>query len=193
MSALRSAARAAAPPTDYEPFPNAEGRNVLQASLEIPALVRILRVPTRQRILEVGCGRGVGLVALARLCEPASLTGLDISAELLGAARERLARAETAAELHQGDVRSLPFPAESFDIVIDFGTCYHIANPACALAEIARVLRPGGKFIHETPLAQLLAHPLRTRGRSLPWRGVPELARGRTAGLWAVRVKRGDS
>jgi ubiquinone/menaquinone biosynthesis C-methylase UbiE len=59
-------------------------------------------------------------------------------------------------------------------MVIDFGTCYHVSGGTqgslMALREITRVLRPGGLFVHETCVAQHLAHPVRSFGRSLPWR-----------------------
>jgi hypothetical protein len=51
------------------------------------------------------------------------------------------------------------------------------------------VLRHGGLFVHETRVAQRLAHPVRSLGRSLPWRAVPNLVADRSAVLWAVRRK----
>ena len=78
-------------------------------------------------------------------------------------------------------------------MVIDFGTCYHVSGGAvgslAAMREIARVLAPGGLFVHETPVAQHLAHPIRSFGRSLPWRRVPSLTRDRSALLWSARRK----
>jgi ubiquinone/menaquinone biosynthesis C-methylase UbiE len=170
----------------YEPFPNIESRNVLQECVEVPALVRSLRLPRDARILEVGCGRGIALPPLAELCRPRALVGLDFDAALLAVARERLRDRGVDAQLVHGDVRALPFPARSFDVVIDFGTCYHVPDRDRALAEIARVLAPGGRFVHETRLSQKLAHPVRSRGR-LPWRAAPRLTRDRSAVLWAAR------
>jgi hypothetical protein len=48
--------------------------------------------------------------------------------------------------------------------VFDFGTCYHISEPAAALSEIERVLAPGGRFVTETRLNQLVSHPVRSWG-----------------------------
>jgi SAM-dependent methyltransferase len=94
----------------------------------------------------------------------------------------------------EGDVRDLPLESESFDLVIDFGTCYHVSGGVegarAALREVARVLRPGGFFIHETPVAQHLAHPARSFGRTLPWAIVPELRPCCRAVLWSMRCKR---
>ena len=173
----------------YRPFANQEYRNALQSRLEIPALLRALPFPPDCRLLEVGCGRGVGLTELARRCRPSRLVGIDIAPDLIALARARLDHFGVSAELHVGDVRQLPFADGDFDVVIDFGTCYHIDQPAAALREIARVLDAGGVFIHESPLAQLIAHPLRTRGRRLPWSECAELTSVRRAGLWGSRRK----
>ena len=132
----------------------------------------------------------MALPVLARLLRPSRLVGLDPEAGFLEEARLRLADAGVAAELVPGDVRRLPFPDAAFDLVVDFGTCYHIARPEAALAEIARVLAPGGLLVHETPLSQLLSHPVRSFGRRIPWRRAPLLERHRTAFLWSTRRPR---
>lgn len=183
----------AGPPTEepeYRPFPNEEGRNTRQASLEIPLMVRALGLPSGGRVLEVGCGRGVALPRLARMLRPSRLAGLDLERDFLAEARARLDLAGVKAELVPGDVRRLPFPAAAFDLVVDFGTCYHISRAAAALAEIARVLATGGLFVHETPLSQLLSHPLRSFGRRIPWRSTGLFERQRTALLWTARRRR---
>lgn len=175
--------------TEYRPFPNEEGRNTRQSQLEIPALVRALRLPTDVRILEIGCGRGIALPVLDRLCSPRRLVGLDIDEELLVEAADNLREHGTRAELHGGDVRQMPFADEAFDVIIDFGTLYHIARPRAALAEIARVLAPGGTFVYETKVSQLLSHPVRSRGRRLPTPADHGLRHRRWAMLWASRTK----
>jgi ubiquinone/menaquinone biosynthesis C-methylase UbiE len=175
---------------EYRPFPNEEGRNSRQASLEVPLMIRALGLRRQGRVLEIGCGRGVALPVLGRLLQPSRLVGLDPDVGFLEEARLRLADAGVAAELVPGDVRRMPFPDAAFDLVVDFGTCYHIARPETALAEIARVLAPGGLFVHETPLSQVLAHPVRSFGRRIPWRLWPSLERHRTALLWSARRRR---
>lgn len=170
----------------YRPFANQEYRNALQCRLEIPALLRALPIARGCRLLEVGCGRGIGLGELAKRCAPSRLVGLDIAPDLIAVARARLG---AGAELYVGDVRRLPFGDREFDVVIDFGTCYHVDEPGVALREIARVLDVGGLFIHESPLAQVIAHPIRSGGRRLPWHETAELEGDRQAGLWASRRK----
>ena len=174
---------------DDAPFPSVAPRNWLQERLELPALFTALAVPTGGRLLEVGCGRGVAVPIFNRRLYPASITGIDVDQVALEAARAHARASCTRADLRCADVRDLPFPAGAFDIVFDFGTCYHIADPARALGEIARVLRPDGLFVTETVISQLLAHPLRTRGKPLPWRAAPSLRLIRHAGLWQLRRK----
>ena len=190
-AALRTSGRRAA--TEYLPFGDVEARNGLQALVEIPLMIRALRLPRGGRMLEIGCGRGVALPVLDDRLEPVELIGLDIDGALLTEARERVRNACTYATLVEGDVRDLPFEVGRFDLVIDFGTCYHVSDTMdgrrAALREVARVLRPGGLFVHETRIAQRLAHPLRSFGRTLPWWAVPSLAPDRSGVLWGVRKK----
>jgi SAM-dependent methyltransferase len=175
----------------YRPFGNMESRNGLQERLEIPLLIRALRLPRGGRVLEVGCGRGVALPVLAERLRPDALVGVDIDRALVEQARRRIVRTGTRAVVHVADVRDLPFDDATFDVVIDFGTCYHVsggrAGRCAALAEIARVLRVGGLFVHETPVAQHLAHPVRSFGRRLPWAQVTGLTSERRAVLWTAR------
>lgn len=184
---LPASGRARRGEPEYRSFPNESGRNTRQAAIEVPLMVRALGLPAGGRVLEVGCGRGVALPVLARLLAPARLAGLDLDATLLDEARAAADAAGLAVELVPGDVRRMPFPDASFDLVVDFGTCYHIARAGQALAEIARVLAPGGLFVHETPLSQLFAHPVRSFGRRMPWRSNDGLTWHRTALLWTAR------
>jgi ubiquinone/menaquinone biosynthesis C-methylase UbiE len=126
---------------------------------------------------------------LARVGRPAVLTGLDIDRELLEHARARVVEAGVVADLRVGDIRALPFDDASVDLIVDFGTCYHVARSEAALAEIERVLAPGGLFVCESPIAQLLAHPSRSTRRRLPWHAAPLLVPHHCAGLWSSRVK----
>jgi ubiquinone/menaquinone biosynthesis C-methylase UbiE len=174
---------------DSPPFPVLARRDFLQARLEIPYVVFALGLPRGARVLEVECGQGNALVPLARLCAPRRLVGLDVDGHATAAARRRVEEAGVEAEILEGDVRRLPFPGAAFDVVVDFGTCYHIARPEQALREIARVLAPGGRLVHETPLGQLLSHPFRSTGRRLPWAETAELRPHRHAGMFASRVK----
>ena len=151
-------------------------------------VVRLLGIPFGRRVLQLGCGSGVALTRLSRLCSPRIIVGVDIDSTLLGESADRLHEKHVRAHLVQADVRDMPFPDRSFDLVFDFGVLYHIEHPEDALMEIGRVLETSGTFVYETPLAQVLAHPRADR-QCLPWEEEPSLARDRNLGLWASRRK----
>ena len=96
-------------------------------------------------ILVVGCGSGLEAGALARAFD-ATTIGIDIcdnfAFDHVGAA---------PAELKIMDARALDFADACFDLVYSFHALEHIPDPRLALAEMARVLRPGGHFIVGTP------------------------------------------
>jgi ubiquinone/menaquinone biosynthesis C-methylase UbiE len=175
---------------EYRPFPRESRRDEAHGTGEVPLLLALLELPPGLSILELGCGPASTLVPFATRLAPARLCGIDIDDDLLTIAAARLATAEAEAELHNGDARALPFDDASFDVVFDFGTCFHIARPQAALAESARVLVDGGLFVTETKFNQALSHPLRSFGRTLPWSSVPMLTPWFETLMWNVRVKR---
>jgi len=95
-------------------------------------------------VLDVGSGDGAAAAALAAYCK--SLTCIDQSARLVEAASTRLAKFPHARAV-VADVHGLPFEAGSFDSVLLFHTLTYAAEPARALGECARVLRPGGRLV----------------------------------------------
>jgi ubiquinone/menaquinone biosynthesis C-methylase UbiE len=174
---------------EYQPFPLRGRRNYLQSHLEVPLMVKVLRLARGKRILEIGCGLGIALPPLHKICRPSRLAGIDIDEDLLQLAKKNIETSGVVAELYPEDVRQLHFPDQSFDVIIDFGTCYHINRRVKALREISRVLSVGGIFVHETPLNQFLSHPVRSFGKRIPWEMAPTLRRTRCALFWSSRVK----
>src|SRR5258705_6112167 len=138
--------------SDYLPFANDETRNGLQARVEIPFMLLALRLPLGGTVLEIGCGRGVALPVLAARLAPVELIGVDLDDALLAEAERRVRSAGIEATLLHADARALPISSASVDLVIDFGTWYHVSDDlhgrGDALAEVARVLRPGALFVH---------------------------------------------
>ena len=98
-------------------------------------------------LLDVGCGPGTITVDLARRLVPGRVVGIDASSEIVGRAAG-LATDEGVhnARFQVGDVYALDFPDASFDIVHAHQVMQHLARPVAAMAEIRRVLRPGGVF-----------------------------------------------
>ena len=158
------------------------------AESAIEHAIRVSGVGADDVVLVVACGPGVLTCVFARVA--AHVTGIDITPTMLEHARALQASSGvTNIAWQMGDVYHLPFEDGSFDLVFDFGTCYHVSRPAAALREIARVLRSGGLFVHESRLAQWLAHPSRASRASLPWAAVPGLLPHRAALLWSMRQK----
>jgi SAM-dependent methyltransferase len=102
--------------------------------------------PVASPVLEVGVGTGLVAMALAGLGLP--VLGLDISAEMLGRAYERL-----GPRLVRGDARHLPVRAASVDAVVFPISLHVVGGVPAAFAEAARVVRPGGRVIavHDRP------------------------------------------
>ena len=94
------------------------------------------------RWLDVGCGNGAFTEMLVARCAPSSVHGVDPSAEQLQFARQRPALA--AAQLQTGDAMALPFAAASFDIAVMPLVIFFVPEPAKGVAEMRRVLAPGG-------------------------------------------------
>jgi len=95
-------------------------------------------------VLDAGAGDGAAAATLAPYCR--SLTCVDSNGRMVEAARARLAKCEHA-RVEVGDVHALGFQDASFDSVLLFHTLTYAADPARALAECARVLRPGGRLV----------------------------------------------
>jgi len=102
-------------------------------------------------ILDVGCGTGLLLADLAR-SGATSLAGFDLAPKILDVARENLSPTGIGADLRAGDAEEpLPWASESFDVATLTGALHHFYRPHDALAEIHRVLRPGGRLLVVDP------------------------------------------
>jgi SAM-dependent methyltransferase len=104
------------------------------------------------RLLDCGCGPGSVTCDLARLIPSGQVTGLDREASQVERAQNHAARLGLAnAHFKVGSIYELPFPDASFDIVFAHAVFEHLASPAAALAEVRRVLVPGGLVALRSP------------------------------------------
>lgn len=112
-----------------------------------------LGLPHAGRLLEVGCGPGFVTRALRRLRPGLETFGLDLDPAMLHVARRSVS-------VVRGDAASLPFPDGAFDFVYARLVARHLPAPLDALAEMRRVLRPGGRVVvADTDDDAILVHP----------------------------------
>jgi SAM-dependent methyltransferase len=105
-------------------------------------LVNYAEISAGQRVLDVACGTGVVAVTAAR--RGAQVTGLDLTPELLEAARENARIANVPIEWHEGDAEQLPFDDNQFDVVVSQYGHIFAPRPDVTMDQMLRVLRPGG-------------------------------------------------
>jgi ubiquinone/menaquinone biosynthesis C-methylase UbiE len=136
---------AASPPENYERyFVPAIGEPVALASLRAAAL------QPGERVLDVGCGTGiVTRLAAAAVGSEGSVAGLDVEPGMLAVARS--AAADAGIEWIEASAESIPLPDESVDVVLCQMSLQFVPDRARAVAEMRRVLVPGGRIVLNVP------------------------------------------
>ena len=102
-----------------------------------------------EAILDIGCGAGVDSIIAAKRAGPSgAVTGIDLVPEMLGRASDnaRLAGVDNVT-FQEASAEQLPFPENSFDVVISNGVLNLVVDKVKALSEIYRVLKPDGRFM----------------------------------------------
>lgn len=116
-----------------------------------------------QRVVDVGCGTGRLLRAVAVRWPQAQLIGIDAAAGMVEEAR----RLNPKVQFENAPAESLPIPKASVDLVLSSISFHHWADQTKGVREVARILRPGGWFCladHEFLLGRLWGDKVRTRG-----------------------------
>src|SRR5665647_2997059 len=157
-----------------------------------------LALPNGLRCLDVGCGNGAFTEVLIARGIAAGVVGIDPSDGQIAFARER--RGAKAAEFRVGDAQALPFENDSFDAALMALVISFVPDPACAVAEMARVARPGGyvaTYMWDIPNGGLPFTPLYRAGKSLglttPGAANPLVSRReRQPAIWDVPHVGGD-
>lgn len=106
--------------------------------------VKRLEVRSGDRLLDVACGTGVLLGEIAERFPDVRLSGVDLSAEMLAMARNRIG---AGADLQAAPADRLPYASESFDVVVSTNAFHYFRKPDEVVAEFARVLKPEGRVV----------------------------------------------
>ncbi|MHC4480323.1 MAG: class I SAM-dependent methyltransferase [Planctomycetota bacterium] len=127
-----------------------------------------LDLKASDRVLDVGCGTGSLLRAIAARSPSAELVGVDLSREMLAVAHKKVGE---RASLITARAESLPFPDSGFDVVVSCSAFHYFRRPAQSLREFRRVLRPMSRLVitdwcHDYVACRLLDFVLRILGRS---------------------------
>ena len=112
--------------------------------------LQVLALRPGERVLDVGSGPGFLAAEMAAAVGPSGrVVGVDTSPQMLALAGARCAAEGFAArvEFHPGDVRRLTFPDGAFDVAVAVQTLEYVGDLSSALAELFRVLRPGGRVL----------------------------------------------
>jgi ubiquinone/menaquinone biosynthesis C-methylase UbiE len=112
----------------------------------LPLLMDAARTTPGERVLDLGSGTGAFEERLAETVPGAEVVGVDVAPAMVERARRKL-QGVPAVSFERADAHALPFEAERFDAVVTASTFHYFDRPAAALAEAARVVRPGGRLV----------------------------------------------
>ena len=134
------------------------------------------------RLLDLGCGPGTITVGLAAAVSPGEVHGIDMEESQIGLARSAAeAGSHTNVTFHVGNALSLPFENDFFDAVHAHAVVMHIPDTAGVLAEVQRVLKPGGIFASRDLIGESSFIEPGTEGLREAWNVFTNLMRGNGA------------
>lgn len=131
----------------FDSWSKSYDRSILQKLFFRPSHDMILQnveLKAGDRVLDVGCGTGIFAGRIARQYPGANVVGLDLSPGMLQIARHNCKHLDENVQFVEGDSEHLPFADDSFDVVTCVHSFHHYPNKHRVLAEMERVLRPGG-------------------------------------------------
>lgn len=135
-------------------------RAAIQRRIELPLLLKMGGPLRGGRVLEIGCGRGVGTELILDRTGAERVDAFDLDPDMVARARRRLRDRGDRVRLWTGDVTAIDAPDRAYDAVFDFGIIHHVPDWRSALTEVHRVLAPGGGFYAEEVLARFILNPI---------------------------------
>ena len=133
-------------------------RAFLQRHWEARQLMAMGGPLTGAHVLETGCGPGFGIDLLYDRFKAARVDAFDLDLQMIAWVRRRHGNRQT--RLWVGNLRHIPVADNAYDAVVNFGAIHHVVRWRRAIAEIHRVLKPGGVFYCEEILSRYITHPV---------------------------------
>lgn len=130
----------------YDVFASFWDRHVAGAAMVEYERLLSERIPPRGLVLDAGAGTGERTQAILNVADPARIVALDASAQMLEVAASKIE--DVRVEFQHGNVTRLPFPSDTFDVVSSTWVIEILDEPAVAVSEFLRVLKPGGTVIY---------------------------------------------
>jgi len=131
---------------------NNRARAFAQRRYLVPQMLRLGGSLDGCRVLELGCGRGVGTELIRDVMGATEVDALDLDPIMVAKARRRLG---DRARVEQGDMTALSASDASYDAVVDFGAIHLVPDWRRAAGEVSRVLVPGGRYFFEEIVGRL--------------------------------------
>ncbi len=138
-------------------------RSTLQRHVGAKKLIRLGGDLTGERVLEIGCGRGIGADIVLSDFGAASVDAFDLDPKMVKQAKSHLVKYGAKTHVWVGDASAISVPDSTYDVVLDFGIIHHVPEWRQAVREIQRVLKPGGRFYGEEVLREFIDHPIARR------------------------------
>jgi ubiquinone/menaquinone biosynthesis C-methylase UbiE len=134
-------------------------RSAIQRSFEAARLFRMGGTVSGGKVLEIGCGRGIGIPIILDRFGAAAVDAFDLDPRMVARASRRVAR-RPSTRLWVADCTAVPVADATYDAVFDFGIIHHVPDWRAALREVARVLKPGGRFYAVEVFGGFITHPV---------------------------------
>jgi len=140
---------------------------------DIPRFLKLSGHCEGLRVLEIGCGRGFGVEAAYDLLKAKVVHAFDPDETMVALARQSMTRMgyfknSPPARIWQGSATEIPAPDADYDVVLGLQVLHHVQDWRFAVAEIARVLRPGGRVMLSESLIGFIDHPILGRWMDHP-------------------------